>query len=189
MNGKLLTAALLLSQLPAACATGRPPAGPAAVVQIDPDQDADPLPPLEATGEERARLAQEQADELFRRPGSFRSGPVAPKHDFGKCLRSRLCELEGLCTPTDDGRCIAASNDDCRPSDACLGGRCTASEGRCIAGSDADCQGSQACQAWGRCAHDGQGLCIARSAADCQASYRCQREGECLLRDGACVKP
>lgn len=115
-------------------------------------------------------------------------GPIVPPPVIGRCLRSRLCQLEGLCSWTDDGRCVAGSDDDCRPSDACLGGRCTAKEERCVADSDADCRGSWACKGWGRCDHDGDESCVAESAADCRASTRCQREGECTLRGGACVK-
>ncbi|MBW2529579.1 MAG: hypothetical protein JRI23_35705 [Deltaproteobacteria bacterium] len=114
--------------------------------------------------------------------------PVNPPLNWGRCLRWVLCQYEGLCTATDDGRCIAADDEDCRPSDACLGGRCTAKDGQCMAGSDADCRGSRACSDWGRCFHDGHGVCMAAQVSDCQASNRCRHLGECTLLDHACVR-
>lgn len=114
--------------------------------------------------------------------------PVRPPNDFGKCVRSRYCQLEGFCTEREGGLCIAATDDDCEGSDACLGGRCTARDGHCIAADDDDCRGSVACSGYGRCAHDGDEACMAISADDCQASTRCQRLGECRLEDGACIK-
>ena len=113
--------------------------------------------------------------------------PIVPPSDWGGCLRSRMCQLEGMCTPGGEGLCIAADNDDCKPSDACLGGRCSAREGRCVAATDEDCRGSWACRGWGRCSHDGSEACMATSAADCLASTRCKREGECRLLAGACA--
>src|SRR5262245_64798482 len=89
---------------------------------------------------------------------------VTPPSDFGQCLRSRMCQFEGFCSPSPEGQCIASSDDDCRPSDACLGGRCTAKEGRCVAGSEEDCRGSWACKGWGRCSFDGSEACVATSA-------------------------
>jgi hypothetical protein len=112
---------------------------------------------------------------------------VTPPSDFGQCLRSRMCQFEGFCSPSDEGQCIAASDDDCKGSDACLGGRCSARNGVCVAASDEDCRGSWACKGWGRCNFDGTDACIATSAADCAASTRCQREGECRLAGDECV--
>lgn len=83
---------------------------------------------------------------------------------------------------------MAASDDDCKGADACLGGRCTARDGLCIAADDEDCQGSVACSGYGRCVHDGDEACVAEAEADCRASTRCQRLGECRLADGECVK-
>jgi len=100
---------------------------------------------------------------------------VTPPNDFGRCLRSRMCQYEGFCTPNAEGQCIAANNDDCRPSDACLGGRCTAKNGLCVAGSEEDCRSSWACKGWGRCGFDGSEACVATSEADCVASTRCRR--------------
>jgi hypothetical protein len=113
--------------------------------------------------------------------------PVAPTADFGRCMRSRMCQYEGLCSPSDSGMCIAESDDDCKPSDACLGGRCTMKNGVCVAASDEDCRGSWACKGYGMCTHDGKEACMATSPADCRASTRCQRDGECNLRNGVCV--
>ncbi|MEQ9323181.1 MAG: hypothetical protein RIF41_28700 [Polyangiaceae bacterium] len=115
--------------------------------------------------------------------------PVTPGRSLGGCLRSPLCGLEGLCSPRDDDLCIAEDDDDCRGSDACLGGRCTAKDGVCVASNDEDCRESWACKGWGRCFYDGDAACMAKDAADCRASTRCQREGECALRGGECVAP
>ena len=115
--------------------------------------------------------------------------PVTPRRAFGGCLRSPLCGLEGLCSPRDDGLCIAEDDDDCSGSDACLGGRCTARDGVCVASNDEDCRESWACKGWGRCFYDGEAACMAKDVVDCRDSTRCQREGECALRGDECVKP
>lgn len=83
---------------------------------------------------------------------------------------------------------MAATDEDCEPSAACKGGRCTAFEGRCIAADDEDCRNSWACKGYGRCNHDGEEACMATTAEDCRASTRCQRLGMCKVQDGACVK-
>lgn len=130
------------------------------------------------------------SDRSHLRPGARAgppSAPVTPGASFGPCLRSPLCRLEGLCSPNDEGLCVAADDDDCKASDACLGGRCTARDGTCVAGSDEDCRQSWACKGWGRCAHDGDAVCIATDEADCRASTRCTREGECVLVGDACA--
>ena len=114
---------------------------------------------------------------------------VTPERRFGGCLRSPLCGLEGLCSPREDDLCIAEDDDDCRGSDACLGGRCTAKDGVCVASNDEDCRDSWACKGYGRCFYDGDVACMAKDVADCQASTRCKREGECVLRGGECIKP
>lgn len=116
------------------------------------------------------------------------SEPVTPPADHGQCIRGRMCQLEGFCSVGDDGQCIAASSDDCRPSDACLGGRCTAQGGVCIAANDEDCRSSWACKGYGLCHHDGAGSCAAKNDHDCRASTRCARLGECRLDQGACVR-
>ncbi len=160
---------------------------------LKPPAPGSPGPPLLTLAPQQQETEPESAQPESAQPRtpSHRragAGPVVPPPVIGRCLRSRLCQLEGLCSGTGDGRCIAGSSDDCRPSDACLGGRCTAKDERCVAGSDADCQGSWACKGWGRCHYDGTDSCVASSATDCQASTRCPREGECTLRGGACVK-
>ncbi|MEM6788514.1 MAG: hypothetical protein AAF715_13425 [Myxococcota bacterium] len=116
------------------------------------------------------------------------TSPVRPPTDHGRCMRGRYCELEGFCSQDAEGQCIAADDEDCRPSAACKGGRCTAFEGRCIAANDEDCRGSWACKGYGMCQHDGEEACVATRVEECQASTRCRREGFCTLRDGECVK-
>ncbi len=111
-----------------------------------------------------------------------------PTAAMGWCMRSRMCELEGLCTPSEGDLCIASSDSDCEGSKACLGGRCSARGGLCVAADDEDCRESWACKGYGRCNFDGTDACMATSDADCQASTRCQRERECRLADGVCVK-
>lgn len=114
--------------------------------------------------------------------------PLRPLVNHGMCMRGRFCELEGFCSQDAEGQCIAATDEDCEPSAACKGGRCTAFEGRCIAADDDDCRNSWACKGYGRCNHDGEEACMAASVEDCRASTRCDRLGMCNLRDGECVK-
>ena len=178
--------ASLLVAIVAGCATTAPPE-----VVIPPPELRSPgaggksLGP--STFDERA--ADEPDDPAIVTPiGAPPAAPVTPGQTLGACLRSPLCKLEGFCSPNAGGLCIAADSDDCAPSDACLGGRCTARDGECIAGSDEDCRGSWACRGWGLCSHDGDAGCVATSASDCRASTRCQREGECRLARDACVK-
>jgi hypothetical protein len=116
------------------------------------------------------------------------SQPVRPPSDHGQCIRGRMCQLEGFCSVGEGGQCIAASDDDCAPSDACLGGRCSAREGLCVAADDDDCRESWACKGYGLCHHDGDQACMARAEDDCRASTRCARLGECRLDQGACVR-
>jgi hypothetical protein len=134
-----------------------------------------------------ANEESEDAEFMLERDVPPPDHAVTPPLNFGSCLRSRMCQFEGFCTPNHHGQCIAATDDDCKPSDACLGGRCTAREGRCVAGSPEDCRDSWACKAWGRCTFDGGEACVATSEADCIASTRCRREGECVLEGDACV--
>jgi hypothetical protein len=149
-------------------------------------------PPIEVRREPANRAAlnadplRERLDEREAVPPP--NGPVIPQADFGRCLRSRMCGFEGLCSPSEGELCIAASNADCKDSDACRGGRCTAKDGVCIAASDDDCRTSWACRAWGRCFHDGHEACSAKLAKDCRKSTRCQREGECKLVGNVCAK-
>jgi hypothetical protein len=179
----LATAALVTGALASACQPRTEPAGPP-TVEV-PSHLAPPAPGSHGAGFPSLDDDDEPEPEPPLTPPDE---PVAPSADHGHCLRWRMCQLEGLCSTASMGRCVAASNDDCKPSDACLGGRCTAKEGRCIAGSDEDCRGSWACKGYGRCNHDGNELCIATSAGDCKASTRCQREGECQLSNHECVK-
>jgi len=167
-----------------ACAGAPPPQtepAPMAMAPMVPAPSSAREPSSSATG--GVTPAVEPPRRVFAPPDE----PVAPRADFGKCLRSRMCQFEGYCSPDANGQCIAQSNDDCRPSDACLGGRCTARDGVCIAGSEEDCRGSWACKGWGRCSHDGDDSCIATSQHDCQVSTRCQREGECTLQGDVCA--
>jgi hypothetical protein len=183
----------LLGVVACACSSAPEPVAPEVVVpaEMRPPSAGGRAVELPTIEEE---LASQPADSggVPIRPG-FKatppSQPVIPKIGFGGCLRSPLCRLEGLCSPQAGGAlCIAADDDDCNGSDACLGGRCTARDGGCIAGSDEDCRESWACKGWGRCAHDGDESCIAVSLADCRASTRCRREGECLLHGDECAK-
>ena len=148
-----------------------------------------PEPVVDHSVPERvAALADEtEPDEGHHRRGPPPDHPVTPPADHGQCIRGRMCQLEGFCSVGETGQCIAASNDDCRPSDACLGGRCTARDGVCVAASDEDCRDSWACKGYGLCAHDGSDACVANSEDDCRASTRCARLGECRLEGGACV--
>lgn len=173
--------ALVLGCAPATVTPAQP------IVEVTP-----PAPtasgPLRST---QAAAANPTSSQPTRHPGPTTSAlaPSKPPLDFGRCLRWRMCEYEGLCSPTAQGGCVALRDDDCAPSDACLGGRCSARNGRCVATSDRECRASLACTSWGRCSFDGRDACMASTAADCLASARCRREGECALQDGVCVKP
>ena len=82
------------------------------------------------------------------------------------------CKKLGRCTPKE-GRCIAASSDDCRASDICrIQGKCVAAEGECISESDTDCRQSTGCTQDGLCTFS-EGRCLAVSIADCSASTAC----------------
>lgn len=135
-----------------------------------------------------SRIEREPEPEVWGR-GPPPSDPVRPPADHGQCIRGRMCQLEGMCSLGEEaGQCVAASDDDCRPSDACLGGRCSARDGICVAASDDDCRGSWACKGYGLCAFDGEAACMATRDEDCRASTRCARLGECRLEQGACVR-
>ena len=123
-----------------------------------------------------------------RLPARAAAPGVPPTAAMGWCMRSRMCELEGLCTPSEGDLCIASADSDCEGSKACLGGRCSARGGVCVAANDEDCRESWACKGYGRCNFDGTDACMATSDADCRASTRCQRERECRLADGVCSK-
>lgn len=84
-----------------------------------------------------------------------------------KCEELKLCKIEGRCT-AKEGRCIAASDQDCAQSGNCKGlGPCTAKDGVCVVGSDADCKQSTACAEQKFCVQKGNN-CV-RSEADKKA--------------------
>ncbi len=97
------------------------------------------------------------------------------------------CKTLGECVARKGGHCVAAFDEDCAASDACLeGGRCVARAGLCVALTDASCEASEGCAEAGACiARDGQ--CLVASDAACQQSAACAREGLCALDDGICV--
>lgn len=56
-----------------------------------------------------------------------------------RCSEGCRKDLDGACT-AKDGKCIIASDQDCRASSGCLHeGRCSFAFGSCIIGKDADC--------------------------------------------------
>src|SRR3954467_1221535 len=66
-------------------------------------------------------------------------------------------------------------------------GKCSASEqGACLAGSDQDCAASDECKLHGRCAAK-SGACVASSDDACKASEDCRKLGACDAYTGACV--
>lgn len=159
------------------------PETPVATVAVGKSaQDRLPLLPFTLGDDQSSNLPSRSGTAAIVPPGS------PPPGAMGWCLRSRMCELEGMCTPSEGDLCIAASDSDCESSKACLGGRCSARGGLCVAADDEDCRESWACKGYGRCHFDGKDACMATSDEECRASTRCIREGECLHSGGACVK-
>ena len=139
------------------------------------------VPPVETPNTEE--LISAPPAPAFHRPlGSPRAGNV------GFCLRSRMCEWEGLCSARGEDLCIAADDADCEDSKACMGGRCSARDGVCVAANDEDCRESVACSSYGRCNFDGADACKAISEEDCRASARCTRLGQCRVVGDVCGK-
>jgi hypothetical protein len=105
------------------------------------------------------------------------------------------CREHGQCSARE-GLCVAATDGDCKRSEACKdNGKCKATEaGGCAADSDASCKASDRCDGRGECSAVG-GWCVARSAAGCVLAPACKEgltEGWCYsghddedCRDGA----
>ena len=118
---------------------------------------------------------------------------VAPSGGEDPCRSYSLCEPLGYCT-SREGKCIAATDSDCRRWSATCSkaGFCTARDGVCIATSDADCRASTVqCGYYGNCSlgfDDGAGiaLCLATSDADCRRSVHCGGYGWCSAHGGKC---
>ena len=110
--------------------------------------------------------------------------------DAPACERMADCTQRGLCSLVD-GRCAAASPEDCAPIEACrLDGKCTPRDGRCQVGSDRDCRESVACGEQGWCtAHLDlrPPTCGFGSDADCEKTNDCHLRGLCSHRAGRCV--
>src|SRR5262245_45564121 len=133
----MLVRSLALSVLVAAGCSSAQPAEPRAAATTAVEPRARRMPAFEAGPAEPESFLVDAAA-----VGQPPEDPMSPPLDIGGCLRSRMCELEGFCSPNEEGTCIAANDADCRPSDACLGGRCTARNGTCIAANDTDCRES-----------------------------------------------
>ena len=74
-----------------------------------------------------------------------------------------LCRSIGYCTPKD-GKCVAATDEDCRESEICkTDGMCAAKDGACIAGKDEDCKPTRGCKTAGRC-YAKDGACVHAAA-------------------------
>ncbi len=65
-------------------------------------------------------------------------------------------------------------------------GLCVARDGRCVAASDADCKASGACRLLGRCVVKA-GECTVGADEHCKQSDRCKTFGHCIARNGACA--
>lgn len=105
---------------------------------------------------------------------------------FLACGFADACTDVGLCT-TEGGMCVAASDDDCRPSAVCRQkGYCAAQGGKCVASSDQDCKQSEWCKQYGMCSLDSRD-CVALSDDDCKQSEKCQKQGQCVAKGGTCV--
>lgn len=98
--------------------------------------------------------------------------------------RVEVCGTEGRCTG-QNGRCVAASNADCKASSRCKNeGRCSAKEGKCSAETREDCR--ELCAALGRCTPVNGG-CDAASDDECKASKACATSKKCRSRGGRCT--
>jgi hypothetical protein len=101
--------------------------------------------------------------------------------------RERVCLWEGRCYAAERGGCMAKSDADCKKAKICEGeGRCSARDGRCVAATREDCQ--QLCARMGKCTPK-DGRCIAASDEDCELSRRCEIYDQCKAKDGQCIKP
>jgi hypothetical protein len=78
--------------------------------------------------------------------------------------------------------CLDCS-EDCRKKGACV-----ARDGKCVVASDAQCRASLACSKDGRCAKGPDG-CFAPDAASCDASQACKRRGACTMVNHYCGIP
>lgn len=84
--------------------------------------------------------------------------PARPKRPRTRCSISKECWEDARCSGTY-GRCVLASDDDCRLSIPCrVAGRCKFDrvEARCVATPTA-CRASQDCEEKGRCDFDPEG--------------------------------
>ena len=102
-----------------------------------------------------------------------------------RCRKYAACKENGLCT-NGGGKCIAGSNEDCRPSDLCTQeGQCTARSDRCV-GTEEDCRKSKMCSVAGYCTSI-MDKCVAGSDADCQQSEGCKNgHRSCKLQGHDC---
>ncbi len=102
------------------------------------------------------------------------------------------CRAVGACTPAGLEGCVAASEADCRASDACrMRSECHHDRElkRCVFSpnrpprSDATCVDD--CLRDARCWQDARGRCGTASEEECAHGYRCALFGACSYRDGS----
>lgn len=133
-----------------------------------------------------------------------RPAPVQVSGGQGLACHGGPCYFSGRCT-AQGGRCVAASDLDCRQSVWCVEtGRCTSclQHGtcaktsqfdpidECVVASSKDCLASRRCKEGGSC-HVATGLvglyCVATSDSECAATSDCKTKGECHLWGDRCA--
>lgn len=110
--------------------------------------------------------------------------PACDKTDGATCYSAEEC-AEGLACLGDGGlnRC-----ESCEAHALCGDeGRCSASEGRCVAASDDDCKRGYICKGKGGCTAK-DGVCTVGGDADCKQSEACVNDGFCHAKGNNCVK-
>jgi hypothetical protein len=111
-----------------------------------------------------------------------------PKVD--PCRDAQACSYHGRCVFEEegDGDCVAARDEDCRASTACLDwGACSLEQGRCVSRDKDDCRASWHCRVHGRCTPK-DGRCVVDGNSDCGRSERCKYHRQCEARRGRCVR-
>jgi hypothetical protein len=110
----------------------------------------------------------------------------------GDCGVSKQCQEGGLCT-FRNGKCVVATDEDCRRSEVCTGhGRCNRRDfgafGECVGVNPEDCRKSTFCRTLGQCKMDSRlRECRAASDDDCAKAETCTRDQKCKAKDGVCV--
>jgi len=110
----------------------------------------------------------------------------------GDCAVSKQCEQGGLCT-FRNGKCVIASDNDCRRSAQCTNeGKCNRRDfgevGECVNVNAEDCKKSVFCRTLGQCSIDPRTReCRVASDFDCREADVCTKEKKCVANNGTCA--